>query len=140
MKTGGFKSTSFAGSTSRRDFRRSFPPSLINIFRGNLERLPDALTLLERERDRSSRSRCTRLSVSSHFTIPKSLGVGELKRSSQLLWMQFVAFARLEWGARFTYIRIFVYEFAKRSQPPLICRCDAKTWISLLSSSRCRLN
>lgn len=39
MKTEGFKSTSFAGSTSRRDFRRSFPSSLINIFRGNLKRV-----------------------------------------------------------------------------------------------------
>lgn len=52
MKTGGFKSTSFAGLTSWRDFRRSFPSSLINIFRGNLARPTRLLFLNGSEIDR----------------------------------------------------------------------------------------
>lgn len=64
--------------------------------------------------------------------MPKSPGVEELKRSSQLLRMQFVAFALLGWRARlYTNLRLRVWE---ASQPPLICRSDAKTWISLLSA------
>lgn len=142
MKTGRFKSTSFAGLTSRRDLRRLLPLGLINISRENLERFfpfpfpspIDALPLLKREWDRSPRiagapdnrsrrtSRSWRVSALGNLSAPVDCCGCNLSLSR---------LARMKDSPR---LRIFVLQVCEASQISHAPPRNAKTWISLLSA------
>lgn len=142
MKTGRFKSTSFAGITFRRDFQQSLPLDLINISRWEFRALSlfslshflsfrcasssQARSIAARSRcGLDNRSRCTsrswRVSALGNLSSPVDCSRCNLSLSSP---------ARMKDSPR---LRIFVLRVCEALQISHAPPRNAKTWISLLS-------